>query len=184
MAKSSITDRWVEFFTQQLEEIVKTGKYVPKYAHSLPKRVNYAVTLTCCATTCCAPCCMWDTMCSLTEIVCKKSCCWGMFCTFIGRSCADMMHDTKDDIWKEFEEQKKEIDLEKMQDICKRYLIEFDLHVAMNNVEGAKIANQIRFQLHQMVHSFSPRPLHLCIKESDVDALRRAIYEEWDNTLF
>ena len=179
-ASSDIQHLWTEFYKAQLDEIVRTGKVSPAYVRSLPSRAYYCATLTCCSATCCLPCCMCDTACVVSQALTGKSCCWGLFSKFLEGAISDMMKDSKKEAKDAFVKNRNKLNHAATQDMCKQYLIEFDVQVAKRTPASAKVANEIRVQLHRMIVSYSPRISHMLLRDDgDIDKLRTAVYAEW-----
>lgn len=177
-----LTKDWVEFYDSLLEELITHGKVRPAYVRSLPNRAWYVISLTCCSATCCMPCCIWDSMCAITQLFCRVSCCWGCFCKFCDSAYSDIMKDIKKDKVEAFGKIRSKLDVKETQAMCLKYLAAFDEHAAKKTPEAARVANVLREQLVDIVSMYSPNFAHFLIKDDgNILRLRYAIICEWSS---
>lgn len=163
----NIDNEWRAHYEGILENIKKNGRFIPAYKHSKPKRVWSIFNFAVCSATCCAPCCIYDILCCSTEKCCGQPCCpYGMYCLF-GHTIVSNIYERNNRIRPHT---KFDISRETVVDVCKKYLIEFDMCLIQRTAKAACVANEIREYLVFIIREYLDHPT--LTDNGDINKLR------------
>lgn len=163
---------WRVHYEGILDNILKNTVYKPEMHYSAPKRAWYICNFFACSVVCCAPCCAYDTACCISERVCGAACCpYGMYC-LLGKTIVDDIYKEKNKI---APHTTLDVSPETVRDVCKKYIIEFDLCVAKRTARDACTANSIREMLVSILQRYL-RQWNLT-DDGDICKLRKIVYD-------
>lgn len=161
---------WRAHYEGILENIKTNATYKPPYKHSTPKRAWTLCSFAACTMACCTPCCVYDVVCCSVHRLCGASCPHGMYCLF-ANTVIDNTYEHKNRI---APHTKFDVSSETVRDVCKKYLIEFDMCIVQRTARHACMANEIREFLVYIIKNYLDRPD--IYDDGNVDKLRNIVY--------
>jgi hypothetical protein len=167
----SLDAEWRACYEGMLDNIKEHGYYKPQYKHGKLMRGCNLMCCGLCSVTTCLPCCIWDTVCFSSHVCCRKACCWGLYC-ICAKVSFDNIYEQKHKVRPHI---KALISKSVIQDVCKKYLIEFDCCVAARNPRQARTANGIRAHLVEILKQYHAPYLE---DDGNIDKLRNMVYKE------
>lgn len=159
-----------EYYLNMLENIKKNGYYKLELKNSFPKRWWSLFNLGVCTFTCCAPCCIRDTLCCCVSNICCTQHKWmPTYCAFANHV-LEGIYEKKNKI---VPHTRLDVSPVTVMDVCKTYLIEFDMAIARRTAFDARIANSIRETVVNILQQYH---MHRLKDDGDVDKLRTIVY--------
>lgn len=170
MDNKKIDKEWRDYYLQMLENIKKNGYYKEELKLSFAKRMCTFFSLGVCTFTCCSLCCVRDTVCCCVSKMCCSKHTWiPTYCLFAG-AVIDNIYEAKNKI---VPHTRWDVTQETLSDVCKMYLIEFDVAVTRRTAFDARIANSIRETLVYILQRYH---IHSLKDDGDIDKIRTIVY--------
>lgn len=153
------------------EAVLENIKQNIQYKHPLQQRACSLYNCVICSALCCAPCCLYDTVCCSLQRLCGCSCSHGMYC-LLASAVIDKTYERTNKV---LPVKNSNVSPETVRDVCKKYMIEFDMCVVQRTVKHARMANEIREFLVHIIQMHLKR--YDVRDDGDVDKLRKIVFE-------